>query len=710
MSNTLERAAIAYATKFNWAIFPLKARDKTPLIPEWQKRATTDTQKIHKWWLRWPDANVAVACGLSNLVVVDLDVKEGRDGTETWRDLLLEHDIDDDTIIQLTPSGGQHIVYVSADKQIRNSNNKLGPGVDVRAEGGYIVLSPSILEGGKKYAWDVGAHPGDHRIAPLPLPLKALLIEGNGNGPQPAPPVERVIFSGQRNETLASLAGTMRRRGMSETAILAALHVENETKCSPALAVKEVERIARSVARYEPASQQIESVFPLTDLGNAERMATQHGRTLRFCHDWNKWLAWDGRRWAIDNTAEVIRRAKETARSLYTEAGQIRDDELRKTIAKWARGSESRSKMMAMIELSKAEYCMPIRSNDLDTNPWYINVLNGTLDLRTGKLKDHEPDDLITKLVPAVYEPTATCPLWLEFLERIMKKNQAVISFLQRAIGYSLTGDTREQVIFILYGIGANGKSTFLETLSRLLNDYALHTPTQTLMVKPKGSIPNDVARLRGARYVTAVEADEEQKLAESMIKQMTGGERMAARFLNAEWFEFIPEFKIWLATNHKPEIRGTDHAIWRRICLISFDVVIPDDEQDKDLLKKLEGELEGILNWALEGCLAWQKIGLTPPPEVLRATAKYRSEMDVLAGFIEDYCLEDESLTTTAAQLYTSYIEWCSNSGEKPLSKRGFGLRLKERGFSQSRQSGGTRSWTGIGLLDEYSQKGLEL
>ena len=326
-----------------------------------------------------------------------------------------------------------------------------------------------------------------------------------------------------------------------------------------------------------------------------------------------------------------------------------------------------------------------------------MNVLNGTLDLRTGELRPHRREDLITKLAPVVYDHEARCPLFLAFLDRILAGNADLIAFVQRAVGYSLTGDVQERVLLILWGGGANGKSTLLETLRGMLGDYAMRTPTETLLVKREGAIPNDIARLKGARFVSASEADEGKRLAEAQIKEMTGGDTITARFMRAEFFDFRPEFKLWLATNHKPVIRGTDKAIWDRIRLVPFNVRIPEAEQDKGLGAKLRDELPGILAWAVEGCLAWQRDGLGIAKDVQAATASYRDEMDVVAAFITDVCTVAPGARVQSRVLYEKYKRWCEENGERAVSQKALGEKLRERGLEPRKGSGGARWWHGV-------------
>jgi len=456
--------------------------------------------------------------------------------------------------------------------------------------------------------------------------------------------------------------------------------------------------------------------FNLTDLGNAERLIDQHGSDLHYCEEWEKWLTWDSTCWNIGNRAEIEQRAALTVRSIYAEAAQIDDPDDRKAVVKHAFRSEAAGRIQSMIDLARGLEGVPVKSSEMDANSWLLNVNNGTLDLHSGDLHEHARENRITKLAPIAHDPNALCPTWDAFLYRIMAGNMRLIGFLRRAVGYALTGEVSEQCFFILYGTGQNGKSTFLETIGAVLNDYRVHTPTETILTKRGDSIPNDIARLRGARLVTAIETDEGKRLAESLVKQMTGGDTVVARFMRAEWFEFKPEFKLFLATNHKPVIRGTDKAIWRRIRLIPFTVTIPDAEQDKALPDKLKAELPGILNWCVQGCLDWQSEGLGAPEEVKAATAEYRREMDVLAVFLTECCISPPRggdiqdsptpLKTRASELYNAYVKWCEENNEYKMSGTTFGRRLTERGFEKKRQDYGWE-YQGIGVLSNQNVPG---
>lgn len=417
------------------------------------------------------------------------------------------------------------------------------------------------------------------------------------------------------------------------------------------------------------------------------------------------WLIWDGKRWQRDETQGIERIARQTVRAIYQEAAEENDKDRRAALAEWARKCESQQKINAMISLCESEETVAVRADIFDRDDFLFNVQNGTLDLRTGKLRDHRREDFITKISPVAYDPDAPCVRFEKFLEQIFEGNFDVASYVQKIAGYAMTGDTREQEFYIFHGLGSNGKTTLVKTLLRVLGDYGLQSPVETLMVKKNGSgIPNDVARLAGARMVAAVESEANQRLAESLVKALTGGERIPARFLHKEFFEFEPAFKLILSTNHKPRITGTDHAIWRRVRLCPFNVIIPEAEQDNELEKKLEAELPGILRWAVEGCLAWQRDGLKPPEAVTGASKSYREESDMLGEFIEVCCNAVADATVTAKELYSAYVEWSEGNKDRErdrLNRVTFGRALAERGFEAGRNSQG-RLWQGIRVKTE--------
>ncbi len=441
--------------------------------------------------------------------------------------------------------------------------------------------------------------------------------------------------------------------------------------------------------------------LPRTDLGNAERLVKRHGQDLRYCHPWKTYLVWDAQRWRRDDTAEVMRRSKDTVRSIYVEAAACDDDDERSALAGWAKASESAQRLKAMAELARGEEGIPILPSDMDADPYLLNALNGTIDLRTGELLDHDRTNNITKLAPAVYESDADCPTFLTFLEEI-QPDPAIRDFLQRMAGYGLTGDTSEQCLFFLHGGGANGKSTFLNVLHDLLGDYAKEAAPELLTTHGGDRHPTELADLFGARFVTSSEIDDGKRLAEALVKQLTGGDTIKARFMRTDFFQWVPTHKLFLAANHRPIIRGTDHAIWRRIHLIPFEVTIPPERRDKQLAVKLAKERAGILRWAVEGCQLWRRDGLQVPDAVRTATDVYRAEQDVFGDFLAEHCLVEPQAYALSSDLYSTYCKWAEGAGEKTVSQNQMGRALTERGFLRAREETGSRRriWRGLRLL----------
>jgi putative DNA primase/helicase len=433
-----------------------------------------------------------------------------------------------------------------------------------------------------------------------------------------------------------------------------------------------------------------------TDTTNAFRLFAQHGSDIRYNAPWKKWLVWNGRYWELDEGYLVHDRGLRMIRGMYAELLQTADYRDRLDIERHAMQSESARRRKAFIEVASWIPELNVKTDDLDTNPWLLNVENGTIELKAGEMREHRQEDMITKIARVSYDKNADCPVWKKFLMEIMNYNADLIRFIQTAAGWAVTGDTSEQTMFILFGSGANGKSTFLNTIMSLLGDYAIATPTETFMKRSGDQITNDIARLRGTRFVTTTEAEQGKRLSEPLIKQITGNDRMTARFLYGEFFNFVPTFKIFMATNHKPIIKGTDYGIWRRIKLIPFTTTIAAEHQDKQLEKKLMGEGPGILNWLLEGAKRWSANGLATPELVTKATDEYRGEMDVIGAFIKERCLLGPGCFIRARELFRVYQEWCDENNEHACSERFFGLRLKELGLEQRRMSEG-RFWQGI-------------
>lgn len=440
-----------------------------------------------------------------------------------------------------------------------------------------------------------------------------------------------------------------------------------------------------------------------TDLGNARRFATRYRDRVMHCETWNRWYTWDGRRWRGDDVNQVFQLASDMIRGLGELAKYIKDEVEREAFLTHLAKSEMHRAHTAMLSLTKADPRLAVRPDDLDSDPWLLTVENGTLDLHTGELRPHNQRDRVTKLAPVTYDPSATCPNWLAFLDLIFAQNRNLVDFLKRAFGCCLTGITSDKAMFILHGAGGdNGKSTIVDVFQQVLGDYATRTPTETFMKKREGAIPNDVAKLKGSRFVWASENERGSRLSEALIKEMTGGDRLSARFMRGEFFEFDPEFKPWLATNHKPNVRG-DRALWNRLKLIPFEVSIPKEQQipRHQAMSMYRNEFPGILNWALEGCLEWQRCGLGVPEEVVQATREYEAEQDTFAMFLEQKCVRTPSASTLSQPLYQSYKSWADEFGEMPVSHKVFASMMSERGFQKSKTMRGAL-YQGVGLQVE--------
>jgi putative DNA primase/helicase len=449
-------------------------------------------------------------------------------------------------------------------------------------------------------------------------------------------------------------------------------------------------------AIYLHLEQLTKGLFQFTDTTNAYRLFTTYGKDIRYNALWKKWIVWDGKHWQMDDGYMIHDKGLRMIRGMYGDLIKTADYRERMEIEKYAIQSESARRRKAIVEVASWIPELNITTDDLDKDPWLLNVENGTVDLRTGELREPRAEDLITKIARVRFDPQAGCPVWKQFIREIMNYQGDLIGFLQTAVGWAVTGDTSEQTMFILFGSGANGKSTFLNTIMNLLGDYAIATPTETFMRKSGEQITNDIARLRGTRFVTTTEAEQGKRLSEPLIKQITGNDRMTARFLYGEFFNFVPTFKIFMATNHKPVIKGTDYGIWRRIKLIPFTTTIAEERQDKHLEQKLMEEGPGILNWILEGTARWLREGLQTPPDITRATDEYRGEMDVIGNFIKERCIQGPGCSIRARELFKCYQDWCEENNERACSERFLGLRLKELGIEQKRLGDG-RYWQNI-------------
>jgi P4 family phage/plasmid primase-like protien len=455
---------------------------------------------------------------------------------------------------------------------------------------------------------------------------------------------------------------------------------------------------------FGDGSEAANRIERLTDLGNARRLVRLHGRDIRYVHQRGLWLLWDGLRWRFDADGGLVRRAKAAVEAMHAEAFAIKDDDERNAFRAYAFRCEASAKIAAMIELAKTEEEVSLSPDKLDANPWLLGVENGVLDLKTGAFTASERDHYITKCAGTAYDPGADCPQWLKFLDRITGGDAELLAYLARAVGYTLTGATGEEVLFILYGIGANGKSTFRETVFALLGDYAV-AQDASLLITPKnaGGATPELVRLQGARLVTVNETQGGDRLNESRVKFITGTDKITARPLYCAPYDFTPSHKAWLTTNHIPIVTGTDEGIWRRLHLIPFSETIPPKERVPDFRQtRLTPELPGILNWALAGLADYRTRGLQPPQRVLMATSDYREDMDVIGQWEKECAVRHPHAFTPTSTLHLSYAAWARANAGFEMSVKSFGRDLARRPGLGSDTRNNVRCIKGIKLKSD--------
>lgn len=436
-------------------------------------------------------------------------------------------------------------------------------------------------------------------------------------------------------------------------------------------------------AQTEQTGQRL---YSFDDTGNAQRFVDLFGDKVRYCYTDKRWLWYDGRKWCTDMTGAVKRLADKAVACMsaelkvYEQTDADEGTDMAKAFEKHMKSSRSNKSKNAM--LNEVMHHVPILPSQLDRYKAALNTPGGVIDLKSGALAPHDPKNYFTKITAVEYSENADCPRWTAFLDDIFGGDKDLIRYVQKAVGYSLTGATSEQCAFFLYGTGRNGKSTFLDIIRDIFGDYAANIQPETIMVRnSQGSaINSDIARLKGARLVTSVEPNEGVRINEGLLKQLTGDDTVTARKLYGDEFEFKPEFKLWMATNHKPVIRGTDTGIWRRIHMIPFTCVIPEGKVDRRLKYKLAAEMTGIFRWAVEGCLLWQKEGLKMPRAVLEEVREYRREMDVISAFVEDKCTVGKGLSVKSSQLFAAYLNWAEQNNEYRMSSTKFGMELAKR------------------------------
>ena len=450
-------------------------------------------------------------------------------------------------------------------------------------------------------------------------------------------------------------------------------------------------------------------VYPLTELGNSERFVDQWANKLKFNHTSGKWHIWTGQYWEEDQKNRILQFAKKTVRNIYNEMHAADGKDKKSELFKHAIKSETKAQMQAMLVLAGSAKNMAVIHSDFDVDPYLLNLKNGTYHLRTNEFKEHDPRQLLSKCIDINYDPEAHCYLYEDFCLTVYNNNLELIQFVQRALGLTLCGAHLEEILFFCYGTGKNGKSIFFNILNMVFGDYYQKAPSEMLILKYNDTIPNDIARLPGARFVVAEELPENRTFDENRIKNLTGGDKISARFLHKEFFDFQPTHTLWIYGNHKPNIKGSDEGIWRRICIIPFEVEIPENERrtHNDLMADFEIEKSGILNWIIQGWKDYQEHGLMVPDIVRMAVKAYRDEQNKVLEFVQESCEIDTVLNVPKSKLFERYLEWCKKLNEYPIAKNKFYKRIEDiEGIKSFIGNSNQKYFQGIDFKTDYNDQ----
>ncbi len=716
-------------------VFPCAPDTKSPITKHGFKDAVDDSEQIDAWWTADPLAMIGMPTGARTKVfVLDVDLKVGRDGEASLAALIAKNGPLPETRIVTTGSGGRHIYFQHPGFKISNSVSKIAEGLDIRGDGGYVILPPSVRADGTFYEW---AAMGE--IAPAPQWLIDLIrIPDPAAERYPAPNLDNIpeayaraalekegdltsaLKPGNRNHQLNVSAFNLGQlvppltRGQIEAVlfnacmtnglvaedgksqVLATIYsgleagLRNPRKIKEKLSSSRVNgkhqflpgpKVNGDLAAAHPSQNEIEVISPNED-SIALAFASIYCDTLRYCHDWGFWLKWCGTHWHHEKTKQAFDYARALARTY-----NAKND---RSLAKSATAS-------GVERYAQSDRRLATTSDAWDQDHWVLATPDGTVDLRTGTLRDASPDDHITKITACGLGND--CPTWIEFLEQATDHDAALMDYLQRVAGYCLTGSVKEHALFFVYGEGGNGKGTFINAIQAILSDYARVAQMDTFAASKNDKHPTEIAFLRGARLVTAQETEEDRHWADVKIKALTGGDPITAHFMRQDPFTFLPTFKLLFAGNHKPALRTVDEAIRRRFQIIPF--INKPAKPDDMLSEKLQAEYPGILSWMIEGCLNWQKVGLQPPPVVTDATSEYFEEQNTFQQWLNSCCEIGMSKTDTSARLFGSWKRWCESNGEKAGSSKAFAERLKTAHFKKD-DTRTERRFKGLSLIVE--------
>ena len=705
-----------YYAELGLAVFPLAYRNKVPAIEGGCKAATTEKSKIERWWNQNPRYNIGIATGnkSNGLVVIDLDVdkNKGIDGYEVLRDWQNKHGELPETWQSITGRGGYHYFY----KDTITHSNKVGlyEGVDIRGEGGYIVAPPSVHPNGNTYEWE--QEPKEYEIAQVDDIVNDFFkgekqrIDSEHKTNFKVP---ELIPEGKRVDTIVRLIASLRTKGLDDDAIKAAVRVENEKRCNPPLKEKELEKAVFPAlkrdwqvnspyynnfnAMNENDNKYVNEVlkklnelnaverFPMNDRGSADLFATIFKNVSRYNPTKKDWMYYDKTRWTADTEGM---RAKRNAKMLadvlvrYSVTASLPDDK-RQSYIKYAAGMMNYRNRNVMI--TDAKDLNFFENTELDKDDFLINCRNCVLDLSEDqpKVLEHNADLLLSKICNASYNPAATCTLWEKTVNEIMQGDTAKIKYLQKMSGRFLTGDTSEEEFYIFFGATTrNGKSTITEILLYLLGDYATTISPESLAIKANKdsrTASPDIAKLAGTRLVVASEPPRRMLFDSSLVKTLTGRDIVSARFLHENEFQFKPKFKLILNSNYLPVISDKTVFSSNRVKVVPFERHFTEKEQNKHLKEQLQQEIDGILNWCIQGLSLYRKEGLEPPTAVQIATHEYSEDSDKIGKFISE-CLEKSDENLAAKDVYEKYSQWCNDCGLGVDGRTSFYEELKTK------------------------------
>lgn len=668
-----------------FACFPIVPNEKRPLTANGFKDASLDPEQHRAWAEQYPNSNIAYATGAPSgrVIVLDMDVKNKKSGAKSLVALEKKHGPLPETRTAITQSGGAHFLFTYPEGMKIQCKVDFRDGIDIRADGGYCVAPPSAING-NEYEWVDPTTP----IAPAPAWLLEELAKQGTTRHKRKSAKAKPIPAGNRNQSVMLYAFSLLNGGLDPERLEEELLEYNADCCNPPLPESEVAQIAVNVIRSHQENSG--SVLHTTDLGNAKRMSELYRETLRYVCETKQWLEKQGSGvWRRVDELHVLSLARKLIALIYEEMFRLSPGS-RQSMAMHAQYTESNTGLKNAVDLFRSEPGIALSASNLDCGDWLLPVRNGLIDLQTGTFTPMRPDLHITYTAAVDYDPHATCPIWERFLLRIMNGDVALVEYLRRAIGYTLTTMTSEHALFFAYGSGANGKSTFLNVLRALFGDLGAQANGDMLLEKngaagmSQNAASSEVARLMGKRLVAMSEVEDGRHFSEKTVKWYTGGEVITARMLYQNAFEFKPRFKLWLAGNYKPTVKGSDHGIWRRMKLIPFTVTIPPEERDPDLERKLCAELPGILNWALVGCQHWRENGykLNEPKVIADEVAEYRNEMDIVSSWLSEFTRDDPEGWIHFGDTYKFFKAWSEAQYNFAYSGKRFGMILRDKGY----------------------------